>query len=93
MPHMHPALTTASAPHDLAQGTRRRLMFGLLAAAALPLLQGCFPVVATGVSAGAAMISDRRTSGSYVEDEGIEWKVGARIRERFGDSVHSNVTS
>ena len=93
MPHMHPALTTASAPHDLAQGTRRRLMFGLLAATALPLLQGCFPVVATGVSAGAAMISDRRTSGSYVEDEGIEWKVGARIRERFGDSVHINVTS
>ena len=93
MPHLPPALTPASASHDLVRGTRRRLMFGALAAAALPLLQGCFPVVATGVSAGAAMLSDLRTSGSYVEDEGIEWKVGARIRERFGDSVHINVTS
>ena len=93
MPHLPPALTPASASHGLVQGTRRRLMLSALAAAALPLLQGCFPMVATGVSAGAAMLSDRRTSGSYVEDEGIEWKVGARIRERFGDSVHINVTS
>lgn len=73
--------------------TRRALLLGLGAAAALPLLQGCFPVVATGVGAGAAMVSDRRTSGTYVEDEAIEWKVSARIRERFGDTVHVNVTS
>lgn len=39
------------------------------------------------------MVADRRTSGTYVEDEGIEWKVGARIRERLGDMVHVNVTS
>ena len=93
MSHMPPALNPTTVSHDLAQGKRRRLVLGLLAAASLPLMQGCFPVVATGVSAGAAMISDRRTSGSYVEDEGIEWKVGGRIRERFGDSVHINVTS
>ncbi|ENO85750.1 BON domain-containing protein [Thauera linaloolentis] len=80
-------------PSGLPQGLRRRLLLGLAAAGTLPLLQGCFPVVATGVSAGAAMIADRRTSGSYVEDEGIEWKVSSRIRERFGDSVHVNVTS
>lgn len=72
---------------------RRTLLLGLLAAATLPLLQGCFPVVATGVGAGAALVSDRRTSGTYVEDEGIEWKVASRIRERFGDAVHVNVTS
>lgn len=71
---------------------RRRLLLGM-GIAALPLLQGCFPVVATGVGAGAAMVSDRRTSGTYVEDEGIEWKVGARIRERLGDMAHVNVTS
>ena len=59
----------------------------------LPLLQGCFPVVATGVGAGAALVSDRRTSGTYVEDEGIEWKVSSRIRERFGNTAHINVTS
>lgn len=76
-----------------AASRRRSLLLGLAAAAALPLLQGCFPVVATGVGAGAAMISDRRSSGAYVEDEGIEWKVASRIRDRFGSTVHVNVTS
>jgi len=71
---------------------RRRILLAL-GVAALPLLQGCFPVVATGVGAGAAMVADRRTSGTYVEDEGIEWKVSARIRERLGDMAHVNVTS
>ncbi|MCV2218366.1 BON domain-containing protein [Thauera sp. Sel9] len=79
--------------HDTPSPSRRRLLLGLAAAGTLPLLQGCFPVVATGVGAGAAMVADRRTSGAYVEDEGIEWKVASRIRERFGDTVHINVTS
>ena len=73
--------------------SRRALLLGLGVASLLPLLQGCFPVVATGVGAGAALVSDRRTSGTYVEDEGIEWKVSSRIRERFGNSAHINVTS
>lgn len=72
---------------------RRTVLLGLLTAGGLPLLQGCFPIVATGVGAGAAMVSDRRSSGAYVEDESIEWKVSSRIRERFGDAVHVNVTS
>ncbi len=93
MPHTTHAPAISAASSDLPQGTRRRFLLGLLAVGSLPLIQGCFPVVATGVSAGAAMVSDRRTSGSYVEDEGIEWKVAGRIRERFGDSVHINVTS
>ena len=84
--------STASTAENVRK-PRRALLLGLGAATLLPMLQGCFPVVATGVSAGAAMISDRRTSGTYVEDEGIEWKVSSRIRERFGNSVHVNVTS
>ncbi|APR03717.1 outer membrane lipoprotein [Thauera chlorobenzoica] len=39
------------------------------------------------------MVSDRRTGGAYVEDESIEWKVSNRIRQRFGGTVHVNVTS
>ncbi|TAH49516.1 MAG: BON domain-containing protein [Betaproteobacteria bacterium] len=72
---------------------RRKLLLGIVAAAALPMLQACFPVVATGVGAGAAMVSDRRTSGTYVEDEAIEWKSGSRISEHFGSNTHVNVTS
>jgi len=64
---------------------------------ALPLaastLQGCFPVVAAG--AGTAVLSsiDRRTSGTQLEDEGIELRSNNRISERYGDKVHVNVTS
>lgn len=86
-------MTRPQHPDRPVKSSRRTLLLGLSAAIALPLLQGCFPVVATGVGAGAAMVSDRRTSGTYVEDEGIEWKVAARIRERLGDTVHVNVTS
>ncbi len=57
------------------------------------LLSGCFPVVATGVGAGALMAADRRTSGAYIDDEGIELKAGNRISEEFKDQVHVNVTS
>jgi osmotically-inducible protein OsmY len=64
---------------------------------ALPLaattLQGCFPVVAAG--AGTAVLSavDRRTSGTQIEDEGIELRATNRVSERYGDKVHTNITS
>ena len=35
-------------------------------------LQGCFPVVATGIVASAVAVTDRRTAGIIVEDETIE---------------------
>lgn len=73
-------------------GRRTCLTLALLAGL-MPALQGCFPVVATGVGVGAMMAADRRSSGTYVEDEGLEWKVAKRINERFGDQVHINVTA
>jgi osmotically-inducible protein OsmY len=72
---------------------RRTLLLGLVAVGTLPLLQGCFPVVAGGAVAGAAIAADRRTSGAYVEDQGVEWKTSSRLSERFGDAIHINVTS
>lgn len=72
---------------------RRTLMVGLLAIAALPALQGCFPLAATGATGAALMFSDRRTSGAYVEDEGIEWRARNAISQRYGDAVHVGVTS
>lgn len=72
---------------------RRGALLALGAGLTLPLLQGCFPLVAGGVGAGAAMIADRRTSGAYVEDEGIEWRTASALRDRLGDAVHINVTA
>lgn len=70
---------------------RKLLPVALLAL--LPLLHGCFPVVATGVGAGVLMAEDRRTAGVYVEDQNIELKAANRIAERFGTNTHVSVTS
>ena len=59
----------------------------------LPLLQGCFPVVATGVGTTVLMLEDRRTSGTVIEDQGIEFKASGRIDEKYGDKAHINITS
>ncbi len=73
--------------------SRRTLLIGLCAGATLPALQGCFPVVVGGAAGAVAMYADRRTSGAYVEDEGIEWRTRSRLREQFGNSVNISVTS
>lgn len=73
--------------------TRRRFILGLIAAATLPALQGCVPVVAGGAIGAAAIFADRRTSGAFVEDEGIEWRTRNRLREHFGDGINISVTS
>lgn len=66
----------------------------LLAAAILSTqLTGCFPVVVGGVAAGGAMAADRRTSGTYIEDQRIEIKGEKDIMEQVGDNIHANVTS
>jgi osmotically-inducible protein OsmY len=74
-----------------------RITQALLLISLLPLLQGCALLIATGVvsgvGTGVAMSQDRRTSGTFVEDEGIELKSAQRIREKFGSNVHVNVTS
>ncbi|MBS1199126.1 MAG: putative periplasmic or secreted lipoprotein [Proteobacteria bacterium] len=70
-----------------------RFSAALLLLLSLPLLQGCFPVVATGVAVGVLTVTDRRTVGAQAEDEAIEWKVSTRVRERLGDKMHINVTS
>ena len=72
--------------------TRRACLAATLLAT-LPALQGCFPVIAAGAGATALVAADRRSSGAYLEDQGLELKVGNRIDERFKDKVHVNVTS
>lgn len=59
----------------------RKLAGIAMLVAAAPLLQSCFPLAVTGVGAAAFMATDRRTSGTYIEDESIEWKAVARLRE------------
>jgi osmotically-inducible protein OsmY len=69
------------------------IAFLLLMAAAVPQLSGCVGAVAVGAGAGALMVSDRRTSETYLGDQGIEIRAVNRIDERFGAKVHVNATS
>jgi osmotically-inducible protein OsmY len=67
----------------------------LLLAAALvaPLLQGCVEMAVVGAGVALATIEDRRTTGTQLEDRGIDLRAANRIDDRYGERVHVNVTS
>ncbi|PZP32038.1 MAG: transporter [Roseateles depolymerans] len=67
----------------------------LLAALLASLLgTGCVPLIVGGAMVGTVTVAtDRRTSGTQLEDEGIEIKAGARIRDQLGERAHVNVNS
>jgi osmotically-inducible protein OsmY len=70
--------------------------FGLnvvLAVTLVASLSACAPVVVGGAVVGSLVAVDRRTSGAQLEDEGIELRAAARIRENLGERVHINITS
>lgn len=74
--------------------TRTLLLMAFIAGAPAAL-QGCLPLVAgAAVGTGVLVAEDRRSSGTYLDDQGIELKAGNRIGEKFSrDIVHVNVTS
>ena len=69
------------------------VLTGTLAVVALSGLSACAPLLVGGAVMTGVVATDRRTTGSQVEDEGIELKVASAIRQELGDSVHLNVTS
>ncbi len=71
-----------------------RLVCSLLATCTLAAtLSACAPILLGGAVMTGMVATDRRTSGAQLEDEGIELRSAARLRENFGDRVHVNVTS
>ena len=72
-----------------------RLALAICAAAALTAsLTACVPLVLGGAAAGTALVvTDRRTSGAQLEDEGIELRAASRIRNTLGTRVRINLTS
>lgn len=73
----------------------KKLTLTLAAAALASLLStGCAPLLIGGAMMGGVNVAtDRRTSATQLEDETIEIKAAARIREKLGDKVHINVNS
>jgi osmotically-inducible protein OsmY len=57
-------------------------------------LSACAPLLLGGAAVGGAlMVSDRRTSGTQLEDEGIQIKASNRLKDKLGDRAHLSVAS
>jgi osmotically-inducible protein OsmY len=70
---------------------KRLAALAVLVSAAL--LAGCPAVIVGGGAVAYGLTEDRRTSGTMVDDDNIESRVGRALRERFGENTHVNVTS
>jgi osmotically-inducible protein OsmY len=74
-----------------------RLGYLLATVLVVPLLNGCFGLIAGGAAAGVGtavlVADDRRTVGAITEDQEIEFKARARISEALKDRAHISVTS
>jgi osmotically-inducible protein OsmY len=71
----------------------QRLRSAALVTLAALSLGGCAAVVVGGAVGTAMVASDRRTSGTQLEDQSIELKSVARIRDAVGERGHVNVVS
>lgn len=69
------------------------LLIGMTCAAAL-LVQACAPAVVAGAATGAAVVHDRRSVGSMVDDAAVELKAKGLLSTdaELRDQVHVNVT-
>lgn len=71
-----------------------RVACAALTAAALGgALGGCVALVGGGAAMAGMSAIDRRTTGSQVEDQGIELRAGNRIGEVMGEKARVSVTS
>ncbi len=65
-----------------------------VALAATTLLGACAPLLIGGAMLGGSMVvTDRRTSGTQIDDQGIELKSINRVSEAIGDRGSVSVTS
>ena len=75
--------------------TRPTLLTVTLAALATTTLLGaCAPLLIGGAMLGGSMVvTDRRTSGTQIDDQGIELKSVSRVSEAVGDRGSVSITS
>ena len=72
---------------------RRASLALVMLGGTLGTLTACFPLVMGGAVVTGMVATDRRTTGTVVEDEGIELRAASRIRENVGERGHVSVTS
>jgi osmotically-inducible protein OsmY len=73
---------------------RHRFLIVVSLLAAVTTLAGCIEAALVGGATGVVVATDRRTTGSYIDDEGIEIKTSSAIsKDESLKDVHVNVTS
>ncbi len=72
---------------------RRHRLALVLALSAAALSGGCIALIGAGGVAAYGALEDRRTTGTQIEDEGIEVRAANRIAEALRERAHVNVTS
>ena len=74
---------------------RRRLFWPTLILASLAMAYGCAPVIVAGGATAAVVANDRRTLGSFIDDETIELKSRKALNSdaSLGENMHVNITS
>jgi osmotically-inducible protein OsmY len=79
--------TTAARPH--------RLLATLLGVVVLgAVLPACAPLMVGGAALTSAMVvTDRRSSGAQLDDQGIELRAANRLRDQMGTRARISVTS
>lgn len=72
-----------------------RLTLAVLSvAAAAAVLPACAPLAVGGAAlTGAMVVGDRRSSGSQLDDQGIELRAASRLRDQMGSRARISVTS
>lgn len=78
------------------QGVLKRLACSIGAAVLLSsALTACVgPLIVGGAMVGGSLLAvDRRTSGTQLDDEGIELRAASQIRNNFGTRVRVSITS
>jgi osmotically-inducible protein OsmY len=82
-------MTSTTSPRSF----KRLLLTACTAAVLGTSLTACFPLLVGGAAGGALVAMDRRTSGAQLEDEGIELRSMARLRDNIGSRARVSVTS
>jgi osmotically-inducible protein OsmY len=71
-----------------------RSAFVVTALVATTTLSGCAALLVGGAVVGGSLLAtDRRSSGTQLDDQSIELKANSRLRDLLGDRGHVNATS
>ena len=74
-------------------GVLRPVALGAALLGSVLSLSGCFPLAAGGALMTGIVASDRRSSGTQLEDKNIEIKAAFQIRQNIGERAHISVNS